>query len=124
MKKYFEFFNEMNRFNFSIDLEGSDFFKRKILLNKLNNNMEIYNHQNEILFDDRVQAIALEIYTNTTEKTDIYNTQITTTLSKTLFKQNNPYTENIIPIDDFLKVGLKGILEYFEIKNNANKYNL
>ena len=32
--------------------------------------------------------------------------------------------KNVISLEDFLSVGLYGVEKYFEIKNNANKFNL
>jgi len=122
MKKYNQFLNEnrLFRFTFSISLENSKYNDRENLITELEKFMRI--NYIDILYDDRIVGVALEFFILPDSK--IHNCQIIASLNKSSFKVVNTYTYNKISIDDFLKVGMNGVLEYFEIKNNSSKYNL
>jgi len=116
MKKYETFLNEnrQSHFEFSISLYNSNKSEREKIVDELSKNFDMYTYRYGIIYNDRINVIDLQF--SIQPNGEMYNYKIAISYSLN--------AENVISIDDFLKIGMKGILEYFEIKNNTDKYNL
>ena len=122
MKKYNQFLNENRQtyFEFSISLYNSDESERDQIANELTKNFDIYTYRYAIT-KNNIVGIGLQFFIQ--PNGEIYEGKVITLYRKE-FESYMINSENLISADDFLKVGMNGILKYFEIKNTTDKYNL
>ena len=131
MKKYNQFINENNyilidskdmipesepNITFVIDKSTNNTIdKKKSAINEIKKYVHLFSWTEDFLMSTSDSSWQILLYN------DIDNVNYIKIES---VSYGSAVKKNVISLEDFLSVGLYGVEKYFEIKNNANKFNL
>ncbi len=131
MKKYNQFINESNyilidrndmvpksepNITFVIDKSTNNTIdKKKLAINEIKKYVHLFSWNEDFLMSTSDSSWQILLYN------DIDNVNYIKIES---VSYGSAVKKNVISLEDFLSVGLYGDEKYFEIKNNANKFNI
>ena len=131
MKKYNQFINENNyilidskdmipesepNITFVIDKSTNNTIdKKKSAINEIKKYVHLFSWTEDFLMSTSDSSWQILLYN------DIDNVNY---IKIERVSYGSAVKKNVISLEDFLSVGLYGVEKYFEIKNNANKFNL
>lgn len=131
MKKYNQFINESNyilidskdmvpksepNITFVIDKSTNNTIdKKKLAINEIKKYVHLFSWTEDFLMSTSDSSWQILLYN------DIDNVNYIKIES---VSYGSAVKKNVISLEDFLSVGLYGVEKYFEIKNNANKFNI